>query len=869
MGDQSTLLARTKFSVPSIPNASVRRDALIARLDAATGCPLTLVVAAPGSGKTALLVQWVEQSERPVAWMSCDLTDADPLGFWRNLATAVGLAWTDAGMAVAELADSDNSDKLAIGLANALGALAQPGAIVIDDFYLARPEPRALLAFITALPPQVRLLLGSRRDPPFPVSRLRLQGRMFELRQADLRLTAAEARQLLTGLGVAVEEHQLEQITSFTEGWTAGVHLAGLWLRDHRDPAGLVRGLAETDRALVDFLINEVIDVQTPEIVEFLMTTAELESFDAALCDAVRDRHDSAEMLRQVRAANLFLTELDSAHGWYRYHHLFTRFLRGRLRAVTPERVSPIHRAAAEAFSRRGDPMNAIHHSLAAGDSNQALDQMQTYIAQNMSLEDQEVGRATVRAWLQEHGTEQVSSSPESVLRCTIILNVTADGDYAEPWLRAVEAREPDLDAGARFMLHGARGFDRLLHGDPQAALRHARRAEDVLADGPVSTSWVHALPNVLIQAQLWLDDLDGAEATIEAARHDPASPAVLSQVRVPGFTAHLEALRGELTRAERLATSSLTAADQLGLPDHNLGLAEPHLAVAMVSLERNRLDDTEDHLERLMCIVEGGRRPPLELLAHTQLASLAQARGDESAAAEAIDRARAVLPDATGPVIACIDRAAVGLALDRGDQDAATALASRLPQSPMSTLLAARVRLADGDRRGAGDLLNSIPTQAMTRRLEIEHSLLRALTIANSDAAAAHDLVHQALGLAEPVGFHRTLVTAGPGLWRLLESLPAHGRTADYVAGILHTAHGVVPAPWMAASRDGPVDQLSERERTVLRYLASRLTSTEIARELYLSVNTVRSHVKTVYRKLGVNSRADAVARGHAVGMI
>jgi LuxR family maltose regulon positive regulatory protein len=850
-----------------VPNATIRRDALVARLDTASECPLSLVVAAPGSGKTALLVQWVDGLDAPVAWMSCDQTDADAIGFWRNVAMAVGLAWTDAGLTAAELADSDSDDEIAVGIANQLVALDQPGAIVIDDFHLAASDQAVMKAFVSALPPRVRLVLGSRHDPPFPVGRLRLQGRMLELRQAELRFVDAEARQLLAQLGVEVSDAQLGQIIEITEGWAAAVHLAGLWLQAHNDPDGLLHGLGETDRSLVDFLMNEVIELQPPDIVEFLTVTAELETFDARLCDAVRDRDDSAEMLRRADAANLFLVEADPASGWHRYHTLFGQFLRGRLRAVAPERATVVHRAAAEAYSQRGELMAAVDHSMQAGDTEAALAQLEAYATRTWSLEDQTAGAATALAWLQEHGAVHLERSPESVLACTVMLNAIGRGGDAEPWLRQVDALEPNLDHDTRFMLHGAWSFDRLQHGDPVAALDRARHAQAVLDEGPVGTPWVEALPYVLVQAQVWLDDLDGADATLESARGEPVQSLVASQVRLPGLASQVQVVCGELADAEHLATSAIAAADRLGLADTNLGRAEPHLALAAVALERDELDEAETHADQVMRIVESRRRPPLEVLAHLQLAQIASTRADDQAAADAIARARAVLPHAARPVVAHIDHVEARLALDRGDQQTATALAARVPRSPAAALLAARVQLAAENPVAALEiLLGTIGGAGPTRRLEIEHGLLSARAVRVAGAADPHEPLLRTLELAEPVGFRRSIVAEGPAMWELLASLPADGRIGDYVADLLDSAHRVVPAPGPATD-EGLVDPLSDRERTVLRYLASRLTCTEIARELYLSVNTVRSHVKAVYRKLGVSSRAEAVDRGRTLG--
>jgi LuxR family transcriptional regulator, maltose regulon positive regulatory protein len=340
----------------------------------------------------------------------------------------------------------------------------------------------------------------------------------------------------------------------------------------------------------------------------------------------------------------------------------------------------------------------------------------------------------------------------------------------------------------------------------------------------------------------------------------------VVVRARLPAFAAQVEARRGNLAEAERLATAALTAADQLGLDDGNFGRADAHLALATMATERNRLEAAEVHLELAMRIVEGGRRPLLELLAHLQLAQIAAARGDEPASAEAIEQARAVLPHAASPVIAHIDQVDARLALDRGDLATAKALRAKLPSSATGDLLAARVRLATGDRAGARELLQATADRMSTTRLTIEHDLLTARATADTELPRAHDVLHHALALAQRAGFQRTFVAEGPALWRLLESLPAHGRIANYIAEILEAADTVSLAP-ATVTQPGLVDPLSERELTVLRYLASRLTCAEIARELYLSVNTVRSHVKAVYRKLGVHSRSAAVERGHAIG--
>ncbi|MGH9214508.1 MAG: hypothetical protein ACRD2C_28145 [Acidimicrobiales bacterium] len=580
------------------------------------------------------MADWVNGFDGPVAWMSCDPADADPLTFWRNLAISASLAWDELGVAAAELRDDSSTERIAIGLANELASRSGPSVLVVDDFHLADGDRAVLPAFVAALPPSARLLLGTRADPPFPLGRLRVQGRLLELRQADLRFTDDEACQLLAMIGVKLATEELGALMSLTEGWAAGVYLAGLRLQTDRDPGRLLRSMAETDHSLVDFLISEVLDLLDPDLVEFLMVTAELESFDAELCDAVRATQNSADMLARVRSANLFLVELDREGVWYRYHHLFAQFLRVRLRAVGRDRVPQIHRAAAESYLQRGDLMHAVQQSMTAGDDDLALDVLGTYVTRAWSFGEDAATAAMARGWLQEHGRLGQHWSPQGALVAAIVLNTVQVGDEVELWLRRLQAQESELDPSSRFLLHGAWSFYFMHRGDPAEALAHASRAAAMVMQHDVDTVWVGALPFMLVQSQLWLDELDGAGATLDAARVGPDRSPIVIRVRLPGFASQRELARGELRDAERLAASALAAADQLGLEDLNFGRGEPELTLGVVAIEWDDFDAASAHLERVMRISEGGRRPQVELLAHLQLARLAVARGDGSEAA-------------------------------------------------------------------------------------------------------------------------------------------------------------------------------------------------------------------------------------------
>jgi LuxR family maltose regulon positive regulatory protein len=865
MAGFDSLTAHTRFAVPRIPNAKVRRPALLTRLDTGTECALTMVTAAPGSGKSALLAEWATELRGAVAWLSCDIDDADPGWFWRDVRAAIQHSWPGAAVSVGDDVDQRDPRRLAIEIANELVDVDR-GVIVIDDFHLAAPGPAAMIAFIDALPATVRLVLGSRHDPPFSLSRMRVQGRLLELRQHDLRFTSDETRELLADLGVELSPDELDRVVSVTEGWPVGVHLAGLSLRTVAEPERVLSRLVETDRSLIDFLMSEVIELQSADMQEFLAVTGQLETFDAVICDAVTGRTDSAEILERVNAANLFLVGLDHEGRWYRYHHLFNEFLRARMNATSPGRVSIIHRAAADTFAERGDLLNAVRHCLRAGDVDAAFGHLGNHMAKTTTLTDRALGGVVARAWLDEHGVARLESDPGMVLECAIALDAVRSPDTAEHWLARVEHNRPRLDPTSEFLLDGAWSFHLLCQGDPAAAVVSAMKAYSTLEKHAIRNKWVPALASMLVQAQIWVDDLDGAIATVDAMRYSSDGNVIVATVKTPGLSSVIAVLTGDLRGAEQLARQSEAAADHLQLSAFAVARAEPVLTLTEIAIENNQLDRAHGEVDRLIGIFDHEYRPLLAMTAQLILARLASAAGDHTQVAAHLEQARRAVPNPTSLVVAHIDRVELRHALASGTGNVEMLL-RKLPPSPETDLLAARVRLASGDDAAVRTILSHAPDRA-TQRYRIEHGILSALAMASDDIDLAHARLQDALVLAEAGGFHQSIVNEGPRLWALLRSIPTSGRLNAYAARLLRAAGGVVPSARMS-SPDVLIEPLSDRELTVLRYLTSRLDATEIAGVLYISVNTVRSHIKAIYRKLGVTTRADAVRHGQSLGLI
>jgi LuxR family maltose regulon positive regulatory protein len=777
----------------------------------------------------------------------------------------VGEAWAPEGILGAEVLTSSTTDAPS-ALCEQLRTVAVPGLIVLDDFHLTAVPPAEMVGFISDLPASVRLVISSRADPPFSLSRMRLHGTLLELRQADLAFTSAETTEALAALDLPVDDDDIERLHKVTEGWPAGVHLLGISLRDQPERRLDLAGLAADDRNLADFLLNEVVDRQRPEVREFLMATAELASFDPELCDEVMDRSDSAALLDEVRSANLFLVEDTGAAARFRYHHLFHDFLRLRLAAGGPEAARELHRRAGEVFARRGDHAEAVRHYLDAGAVDAARDLLAGQITSALTL-DLDGGATVARRWLTEHGDDQLQGDTSGFLECTMALHVGGAVEEAELWLRRWRDREAELDHTTQVLLHGAWSFHHVFVGDPMAALSEARRAGALIEQEPVASRWSDSLLVLDLQALVWLGDHESVRRVVASALERPSLPPALALVRLPAAHAQADLAAGELQAAHAEATRALRSADDLGLPDLHFGRAEPELILAALDLERDDLDEATDRLERVMRIVEQ-RRPPIEVLAHLTLAAVAEARGDPVAAEQCIGRARAAQPRASQVVTARIDEAAARVALRRGDGTGARELIERLPAGSIAHVLAARLALAQDDTTTALDHLGRLDPTGADRRSRIEQGVLRALATSRTDRDRATRGLAATLELSRPEGFHRTLVAEGPPLWDLLEALPAHGHTADHVGQLLATARRTVPAT-LAVDQGSLIDPLSERELTVLRYLASRLDSSEIAAALYLSVNTVRTHVKAIYRKLAVSSRADAVARARDLGLL
>ena len=471
---QDVLLA-TKLHVPRPQPGFVPRPRLVEALGQGLARGRVLVCAPAGFGKTALLADWADNGGRPVAWLSLDGGDSDPARFWRYVMAALDRVRPGLPGRVGPL-PSHSPEGLVMALINDLAADPGPDEVllVLDDYHLVDSGlvHESVAFLLENLPPGLRVVVSGRADPPLPLARLRARGQLAELRAADLRFIPEEAASLLEeAAGPGLPAAAAEALVARTEGWAAGLQLAGLSLRGHADPAGFAAAFSGSHRFVLDYLADEVLDGQPGQVRAFLLETSVLERLSGELCDAVTGRAGGQAMLADIERAGLFLVPLDEVRGWWRYHHLFADLLRARLQAEQPGRVQALHRAAAAWCEEHDLADDAVRHALAAGDAAWAARVVERHVETLLGRSE----GVTLRRWLSALPAESVRDRPRLCLAQA----------YGAAMGFQVEALEVLLDdAGRAFAVSGNEPYEPSL-GPPQG--------DSVLANVPAGIAFLRA----------------------------------------------------------------------------------------------------------------------------------------------------------------------------------------------------------------------------------------------------------------------------------------------------------------------------------------------------------------------------------------
>ena len=902
-------LLETKLHVPRRRQGLVARPRLIDRLSRGAESALTLVSAPAGFGKTSLLADWLAAAGadgRAAAWLSLDQRDNDPALFWTYLVAALKTAVPGLGGSAPSLLESPQPpmEVVLATLLNDLSAISNDVVMVLDDYHVidARDVLDGMAFLLEHLPPQIHLVIASRADPALPLARLRGRGELVEIRAADLRFTPEEAAAYLNGvMGLGLAAEDVTALEGRTEGWIAALQLAALSMRGRDDVAGFIAGFAGDDRYIVDYLVEEVLQRQSDHVRHFLLQTSILDRLSGPLCDAVTGRDGGKAMLEALDRGNLFLVPLDDRRQWYRYHQLFADVLQAHLLDERPEDVPELHRRASAWYEQNGEPSEAIRHALAAEDFERAADLVELAAPATLQYR-QEV---TLRRWLEALPRELLKVRPVlsnayagSLLSHGEVEGVESYLQEAERWLDPTTggapgslARSPEMVVvdeeafralPASIAVHRA-GQARIL-GDAAGTVAHARRALDLVGeDDHLGRGGAAALLGLVY----WTNgDLDAAHRWYADGMASLEKAGYLSDVVGGAITlADLRIAQGRLREAMSTYQRGLRVATEHAPPVLR-GAADMHVGMSQLCYERNELDAAMQHLLTSRELGEHAGLPKNRYRWRVAMARIRAAEGDLGGALDLINEADRLYVSDFSPDVRPIPalRVRVLVALGRLDEALDWARERGLSVADdvsylreFEHLTLARVLLARHQaERPAGSihevrlllerLLQAAEEGARTGSV-LEILVLQALVQqAQRDIPAALVSLQQALTLAEPEGYVRTFVDEGPSMASLLRAAAKQGMARSYAGSLL--------AAFDTTEDRGPVKQgliepLSERELDVLRLLGTDLNGPDIARKLVVSLNTVRTHTKSIYAKLGVNNRRAAVRRARELDLL
>ena len=894
----SSSFIATKMFVPRTRRLLVGRSRLSERLANSAHNRLTLISGPAGFGKTTLVASWLNDSfgpDRAVAWVSLDSADEDPAAFWRLVVSALDAAVPGSVVKALELvvADSPSTERALPVLINELAATPRGVWLILDDFHVIQNNAVhvGVTFLLDRLPPNVHVVLSTRVDPDLPLSRWRARGELVEIRAADLRFTPDETATFLNEVsGLDLSRRNIELLEHRTEGWIAALQLAALSLEGRDDPSGFISRFAGNDKYIVDYLVDEVLAHQTPKVRQFLLQSAVLDRLTGPLCDAVTGGDDGHDVLAALERANLFLFPLDDHRQWYRYHHLFADVLRGRLLHAPSEEVALLHQRASQWHETDGAVEDSVKHAIAAGDFDRASYLMEAAIPSIRRLRQDSV----LLGWLAALPDDAVRKSPVlsvfygwSLMLSGNLNGVEARLDDAEQavanataearsnWADTDELRTlPATVAVYRASLAQARGQVSEISAHAQNALDLAG-PEDHLARG-AATAYLGLAAWATGDVRTAVRTFSDAVASLHAAgnRSDALSSTVV--------LADMWLAAGRFSRARRLYAESLPLAMANGA-SFGQTTALLHVGLSEIEREAGQLASARDHLETALALDDHTSLSPGHFRWLLAMGRIREAEGDWAAAIDFMDQAQAsyrtgFYVDAR-PIPAVKARAAIG----GGDLQIAESWAQDHHWSTSETddylaefdrLTHVRLTLAQHRRqpkpakldhaaRLLSRLLAAASSMARWSSVVEIHMLAALVCDAQGRRSDALDSLSEAFAAApEPEAYVRLFLDEGDPMRALLRDALQRGMADGHPGRIL-------AQPERSGRPQPLLDPLSEREMHVLRLLDSEHSGPDIARELFVSHNTVRTHTRHIFAKLQVTSRRAAVLRARELGLL
>lgn len=886
----SALILSTKINVPPLRENHAPRPRLLEQCSTGLARKLLLVSASAGFGKTTLLTAWIQHERQHgqtrFGWLSLDRADSTLARFWTYFIRALQVAAPGLGetaMGMLEASEQPPIENILTVLLNTIAAYDQPLVLILDDYHLLEAPAihESLLFFLEHQPPHFHLVLSTRIDPPWPLARLRARQQIAELRQSDLRFSDAEAAEFFQrSMQMRLPPEDVAALGARTEGWIAGLQMAALSLQRQSDARAFVAAFTSSDRYIFDYLLEEVLQQQSPDVQDFLLKTALLDQMSHELCDAMLERADSQEVLDYLERANLFLIPLDHERNWYRYHHLFAQLLQGHGKKLGLD-DSPYHRRASAWLEAHGLPAAALGHALQAGDFAEAA-----RIAEDNALVMLGQGHlGTLAAWLDALPESLVQARPWLCVAHAWVTIYAGKVEVTEQWLTRAETQlsESNRDAGdnksRRIAGHVALIRSQIcgLRNDHARTTPFVQQALELL---PVED----AMGRIMAYSQLGIGlrqqgEFDAAETALErAVALAESQPSNQVTIFARYHLAALRVWRGQLERAAQDFRHIIQSAQAEKVASSVICL--PYQALSRIACEQNRLDEALDMTRQGLALAEQWGHGEFILTGYIDLAEVLLAQDDTPGALDAMTQAKHLSGDMIWP--SWLEALDIKMQWSAGNLAAVTAWAREfeaqqampelnLPNVAIYMMLA-RAWMSEGRWPEARDLLRRVwdvvgATETMKRKLET--LILLALTYAgNQHSQKAGETLEEALALAEPEGYVRVFLDEGPGIVPLLQAIPLHSPWRGYARHLL-AEYARTDAVKYPTQPGDLIEPLSARELEILHLLETSMDIQQIAAHLFVAASTVRTHVRNLYAKLGVGRRMEAIQRGKELKLI
>jgi LuxR family maltose regulon positive regulatory protein len=913
-------LIRTKIRLPSTRSSLVPRPRLQEQIEQGLLCPLTLVVAPAGFGKTTLVASSVTDCGMPVAWLSLDKHDNEEARFLSYIVAALQEADHTIGSESAQLLEgrqNASSEKLLTCLINDLDAAEAEMMLVLDDYHLisSRAVHEVVAFLIEHCPNTLHLVIASRSDPPLSLARLRARAQVIELRAADLRFTEPEAAEFLNDvMGLHLDVKSVAALEERTEGWIAGLQMAALSMRDRKDVVSFIEGFSGTNRYILDYLVEEILAGQSPEIQHFLLCTSILERLTAPLCDAVLANQEgpeigsddrmarletlvpgrSAPILEYLERANLFMVSLDDERVWYRYHHLFADLLLARLQKALDDReIQLLHLRASEWHEQNGSTLEAIHHASLASD----FERIERLIGQNyVEMLNRGEMSGILRFWMGKLSKDLVYRRPWLCLYQAFSHSWFGQLEEASLLLNEAEKRiQSEISTADTQAMLGYHAYVQsrvtAMQGDTQRAIGLCLTAREKI---PPDNLGLQIEIGITLGYEYFLvGDFNNSNQTLrEMIQACYAVGAINNPVAAYAILARMYILRSRLHEANILFQTAGKLIPETGSQYHGaIGLVE--VGIAALLCEWNDIKAALVRAKKGLDLLPSWGKADDLCLAYSTLSRIQLALGNRTEAADAIEKAAQLIQTCGvfSEARSTVETAQLKMWLANGDQLSVEHWMSSSEQHFRSAdpfryevelihVVQARVFIAHNKLEDAMRLLSGLEEYAQAGgrigRL-IEITILKALALqAAGDSTQAELTLTKSLTLAKPNGYRRIFLDEGGPMQLLLAQWLAYsspGSLRNYAIQLLSQfdseIHMILGPHENAPTSGALIDPLSSRELEVLRLIALGKTNPEIAQQLIVARGTVKAHTASIYRKLNVGNRTEAVARARQLGIL